>query len=110
MIIEDGYFFDELLMKFKIVFFVKDKEIEIYCFCDNNMCKVEVVIVRELELIFEMMELVLKIDFRIEVIIFLRILSLKVLEDELKVYVRDILEIGLMLVIEFEKFISFVEF
>lgn len=52
MIIEDGYFFDELLMKFKIVFFVKDKEIEIYCFCDNNMCKVEVVIVRELELIF----------------------------------------------------------
>lgn len=52
MIIEDGYFFDELLMKFKIVFFVKDKEIEIYCFCDNYMCKVEVVIVRELELIF----------------------------------------------------------
>lgn len=56
------------------------------------------------------MELVLKIDLRIEVIIFLRILSLKVLEDELKVYVRDILEMGLKLVIEFEKFISFVEF
>lgn len=109
MINGNGYFVNELLMKFRIVFFVKEINIEIY-FCDNSICKVEVVIVRELELIFEMMELVLKIDFRIEVIIFLRILSLKVLEDELKVYVRDILEIGLMLVIEFEKFISFVEF
>lgn len=108
-ITEDGYLFDESLMKSKIVSFAKDKEIETYCSCDNNTCKVEVATVRELELIPQTMELVPKTDPRTEVTIFPRIPSLKASEDELKAYARDILETGLKLATELEKSISSAE-
>lgn len=108
-ITEDGYLFDESLMKSKIVSFAKDKEIETYCSCDNHTCKVEVATVRELELIPQTMELVPKTDPRTEVTIFPRIPSLKASEDELKVYARDILETGLKLATELEKSISSAE-
>lgn len=96
-------------MKSKIVSFAKDKEIETYCSCDNNTCKVEVATVRELELIPQTMELVPKTDPRTELTIFPRIPSLKASEDELKVYARDILETGLKLATELEKSISSAE-
>lgn len=94
-------------MKSKIVSFAKDKEIETYCSCDNNTCKVEVATVRELELIPQTMELVPKTDPRTEVTIFPRIPSLKASEDELKAYA--ILETGLKLATELEKSISSAE-
>lgn len=105
----DGYLVDESLMKSKIVSFAKDKEIETYCSCDNNTCKVEVATVRELKLIPQTMELLPKTDPRSEVTIFPRIPSLKASEDELKAYARDIWDMGLKLVTELEKSVSSAE-